>query len=681
LSSFGGAVQTARRRAAVEELRRRFVDPDVIDAPWGATIISPLTGNELILPKTVDADRTVEDNTITEPLIVDDAIIARHIKAGEIDATHLAIGAVGFPELDPTTQARAWFTDFSEVDSWPTKTAGAATHNGYLEVLPSSSAMFGGYVCRVHDYMYFYGNPMPYDPEILYRLRARFRRVTAGSEPEILYMGMRGLEYDKQTLTGSNNLYALAAGYDPATTGYYTLTSYVQGLGATDNEYGSYSGGLPTQRYPTNPCKLAPDSAYFRPIMLVNYNTDDGGVWDLDYFLIEPVVDNDSIPYIRIDSDYAVISSDANGALPDTGIYLGGNQLRLRKGQTDMIVLDGDSGDGTFRGTVEVGGDSDALGKVVVYADDEDTVAVELSSSGSTLGETTVANITVNGDLNSPGQLKAANLWTPVNWNGVAQNPAANANPSEWPFGQSVNTLSGASGYPNGYGILWTYNLTEDYRRSYQELWITTSYSATPPSAWYFYRRYWDPDSSPARWCHWYRVDLGNPSSVPSAGGDATIYDATFSRSYRYSTGSWRTDDNLVRQASWGYGNHAGAYIFPSGAYGHSSISKLRIYIKRYNGGGYSSAVTPLLYTHNYSTSGALLASDPPSFANAWSGTGLTRGQGAWMEAPASWRTAFTSGTSAKGFGIYYSGDSQYDQDAQYLILETYAVTKLEVTE
>ena len=133
------------------------------------------------------------------------------------------------------------------------------------------------------------------------------------------------------------------------------------------------------------------------------------------------------------------------------------------------------------------------------------------------------------------------------------------------------------------------------------------------------------------------------------------------SASWRHIYGGWRTDNNYVYQGQWsGYGRHKGLWFFNDAGIRSTlsgrTILSARLRLTRRSQGGASSAQTPTIRRHNYSSQ----PSGEPSFlsgtvtSQSW-GWGDTK----WVTIPVTWANSLRDG-SARGFAIYIAADSPY---------------------
>ena len=132
-------------------------------------------------------------------------------------------------------------------------------------------------VAMVHD------SNIAYDPQALYRVRARIRR-TAGTG--VVYVGVAGYLADGQTLcnyTGANSLsnqfFCAAAGSAPGSS-WAIYEGYFSGAAAT--------GDNNVHADPADPAVLHEDVRYVRPLLFANY-TSAAGITEVDYFVIDKI--------------------------------------------------------------------------------------------------------------------------------------------------------------------------------------------------------------------------------------------------------------------------------------------------------------------------------------------------------------------------------------------------------
>ncbi len=177
----------------------------------------------------------------------------------------------------------------------------------------------GGIVMRVGDnsgndqQSIILGKQIPYNPEKLYRMTARVRRISGSGR---IYAGVIGYKADKTTLVsafGQNSTgpahYICFGGYSPPSTSFVTASGYFSQKAST--------GDTAAHPDPNNPGKLHQDCVYFAPFIIVNYSAQPG-ITDFDYVEIEEISDINSI------TNELNKNSDPNNLLLWTGISTAG---------------------------------------------------------------------------------------------------------------------------------------------------------------------------------------------------------------------------------------------------------------------------------------------------------------------------------------------------------------------
>lgn len=145
----------------------------------------------------------------------------------------------------------------------------------------------GGYAMRIgnnngNDMLWLlHRRLVPFDPQVLYRIRARVRRLSGTGT---IYLGVAGVAADGVTLvnrTGANSHsdqhYVVASNVSPGTS-FVEYVGYVRGRAATGDNTPSTSAKTPKQ--------LHNNVRYMRPLIIANY-LDAAGEVDVDYFFIE----------------------------------------------------------------------------------------------------------------------------------------------------------------------------------------------------------------------------------------------------------------------------------------------------------------------------------------------------------------------------------------------------------
>jgi hypothetical protein len=135
-----------------------------------------------------------------------------------------------------------------------------------------------------HVFRYFY-RPIPFDPEKLYRIRARVRRVEGGGS---FYLGVGGMDETKTTFVRYNGDNLDAGHHWVASQGAYptdwtVYTGYVKGHADV-----GVNGNNSPHPDPSDPAKLHADVCYIHPVFQANnpYKT---GIYEIDYIVIDTI--------------------------------------------------------------------------------------------------------------------------------------------------------------------------------------------------------------------------------------------------------------------------------------------------------------------------------------------------------------------------------------------------------
>lgn len=150
-----------------------------------------------------------------------------------------------------------------------------------------------------------------------------------------------------------------------------------------------------------------------------------------------------------------------------------------------------------------------------------------------------------------------------------------------------------------------------------------------------------------------------------------STFTATSARSWRDESGGWRTE-NLAYQGDYGFGHHKGLWFFDDAAIRATldgeEVTGIRLRLTRSDGGGVSSAQTPTIRHHNYSSQ----PSSEPSLSSAnVTSQSWAWGETDWVTLTTGWGAPLRDGL-IRGFAIYTTSNSPY------MIFEANAV--LEVT-
>lgn len=189
------------------------------------------------------------------------------------------------------------------------------SNSGSLVATYPANGEYGGKVIRAQNMLWIAGlENIPYDPTALYKISTRIRRTaasSAGAGTELVYCGVEGVYADGSTLineVGSNTYssqhYNCARGFDMSAVAVNTWRDFVGYFS------GHGTGGFGVAPNVDSATPLYTGVAYFRPLVILNYNTGNGTM-ECDFIRVEklPVPD---------DAD----NSAKNRIVPDTEFLL-----------------------------------------------------------------------------------------------------------------------------------------------------------------------------------------------------------------------------------------------------------------------------------------------------------------------------------------------------------------------
>ena len=141
-----------------------------------------------------------------------------------------------------------------------------------------------------------------------------------------------------------------------------------------------------------------------------------------------------------------------------------------------------------------------------------------------------------------------------------------------------------------------------------------------------------------------------------------TSWTSNASASWRDAFGGWRSDNNDVYQGEWsGNGNHRGLWFFNDSnirsVLDGQIITNIRMRATRRSAGGVTSAQTPTIYRHNYSSQPAGTPSGSAGHSNH--GQSWAWGETKWVTLPIAYGNHLRDGT-ARGILVYTSSGSPY---------------------
>ena len=155
------------------------------------------------------------------------------------------------------------------------------------------------------------------------------------------------------------------------------------------------------------------------------------------------------------------------------------------------------------------------------------------------------------------------------------------------------------------------------------------------------------------------------PAATPPATSAPKTYKtvtvtSTSLNSWRANYSSWYNKSRVV-QGKWGsYGRYYGYWFFGSlfDQFNGKTITKVRIYASRYNGGGSSSSQTARFTLHGYTSQPS--SSSTPSYVGSYAATaGFKWGEAKWIDVTSAFKGGINQST-VKGIGLYVAADSPY---------------------
>lgn len=222
-------------------------------------------------------------------------------------------------------------------------TAGWNVNAGSISVVAESGAQRGTKVLQATGYasIDWGGSKIPFDPNKLYRFRARYRKSVDDTAAGVglVYIGIRAFLYDNNPANdnGGSNYILAAAHHAVAGAGWFTMTSWIKGA---DLVYaGGYRNGTPASPDPAAPGSLNIGTTQFTPYLLLNYPSSGvpDGTTQVDYF---EVTEYDEDGGSRL---YSTIDNVAPGRLKSTATESGGkliNRLYAKPLSSSADTLD-----------------------------------------------------------------------------------------------------------------------------------------------------------------------------------------------------------------------------------------------------------------------------------------------------------------------------------------------------
>jgi hypothetical protein len=219
----------------------------------------------------------IANGAVTDVKLASAAVTAAKVAVDAIDVTKIldaATGRSGNFFNETWDKLTPW--DFSSGTSTPTLISGGSSGS---KVLRSA-----GYVWGVWG-----GNPIPFNPLRIYRLRARYRATTDASVPAnaLIYIGLVSTDKDgiATNTNGGYDYVITSAGGATVAGGWVERETWVKG--ATKS---TATGSQTPSTDPRAPSPLGIGTAFVKPMCGFNYNTGNG-VFELDYIVIEEMSD------------------------------------------------------------------------------------------------------------------------------------------------------------------------------------------------------------------------------------------------------------------------------------------------------------------------------------------------------------------------------------------------------
>ncbi|MET9776132.1 hypothetical protein ABZ023_18060 [Streptomyces sp. NPDC006367] len=214
--------------------------------------------------------------------LIDDIVTAAKIAEGAVTINALTEGLAD-------TASQRWVDSMGDPSTWAVNASGPGA--SWTVPRAAADAPTGGTVGEAVGYIRMVGTtPIPYDPDVLYRVSARIRATVQPAVPDAVYVGVLGLAADKATPVnrfGANSpnshTYAAASSRAIGTAdGWVVVTGYLKGRAAT--------GGAGPYTDPRAPAPLHTDTRYIAPYVWLNYNqsgTPAAGVMQVDAVTVE----------------------------------------------------------------------------------------------------------------------------------------------------------------------------------------------------------------------------------------------------------------------------------------------------------------------------------------------------------------------------------------------------------
>ncbi|QFT53548.1 hypothetical protein [Microbulbifer sp. THAF38] len=228
------------------------------------------------------------------------------------------------------------FIDSTTKEDWPI-VGGNSDDNIYYVKTEDSGARAGGNVLRIGgdgtgtlasngEAFIEYIERFPFDPNKLYRLKARAIVLDEGDRNRSLFIGIAGFRADGarcnrdgEDSVGSQH-YIACAGVEAAGDGWQEYTGYFKGNASNTAEVETLLG----RNSIAQPAQLHKDVRYFSPTAVVNYS-DKVGRTQFDYIRIDEVEPTGNGLYLKINSGTNLEDNETPGEAMLCGFDANGN--------------------------------------------------------------------------------------------------------------------------------------------------------------------------------------------------------------------------------------------------------------------------------------------------------------------------------------------------------------------
>jgi len=213
-------------------------------------------------------------------------------EAGEFDIDFFCIDVM--PEsTDQIASSALYSKEFHEYFQNPIQDVEVRwpSYSGSGELSVVTGGVSGGKFLRAGDdsgndeARLIYYRSIPFDPSFLYRIRCRVRRNSGAGKCYLGIAGRNGADDAWVNISGADLISAqhYLAAYDQGPTSSWTeFTGYLKGSAAT--------GTASEAHNPAAPGHLHEDARWFRPMIVVNYDSQ-AGQYDIDEFSVDVIPD------------------------------------------------------------------------------------------------------------------------------------------------------------------------------------------------------------------------------------------------------------------------------------------------------------------------------------------------------------------------------------------------------